>query len=223
MGTKAEMRLGLIAKEERYGLTLRGWIALVVVGVMVLGLGKAMLYPFLAVNKPVGADVMVVEGWLPDYALEIVVAEFQKGDYELLVTTGGDLAKGSYLSKYGNFADLTAATLIATGFDKEKIISIPSPKVNKDRTYETALRLQQWLHKNKPSIDAIDIYSLGPHGRRTWLLFDLVLGGEIQVGIVSLEGRDYEADSWWRSSSGVRTMLNETIAYIYVRFFFYPH
>jgi hypothetical protein len=34
------------------------------------------------VNQPAVADLLVVEGWLPDFALQAALAEFQKGPYE---------------------------------------------------------------------------------------------------------------------------------------------
>tara|TARA_Y100000588_G_scaffold165341_1_gene179364 strand:+ start:315 stop:968 length:654 start_codon:yes stop_codon:yes gene_type:complete len=217
------MRLGLIKKKERYGLTLRGWLVAGLMGVVFLAIAKSVLYPFLALSSPVRGSIMVVEGWLPDYALKVAVADFRMGDYELLITTGGPLGKGAYLAEYQNYADLMAATLTAKGFNKSKIVSIPAPTVRKDRTYATAVKVRQWLSKNKPSVSAIDVYSLGPHARRTRLLFDAAMGRDIRVGIISVASKDYEADGWWRSSDGVRTVLSETIAYIYAKFFFPPH
>jgi hypothetical protein len=49
------------------------------------------LHPFLAMNVPVDAQILVVEGWLPNYALKAAAAEFNKGNYSVLVTTGGPI------------------------------------------------------------------------------------------------------------------------------------
>ncbi len=38
---------------------------------------------FLSLNRPVKADVLVVEGWLPDYALEEAMAIFKQENYSL--------------------------------------------------------------------------------------------------------------------------------------------
>jgi hypothetical protein len=42
------------------------------------------------------------------------------------------------------------------------------------------------------------------------------------VGIISVPDPDYDASHWWRSSDGVREVLDEGIAYIYAKFFFWP-
>ena len=68
----------------------------------------------------------------------------------------------------------------------------------------------------------VDIYSLGTHSRRSWLLFQYVFNPDIAVGIVSIESRSYDSGKWWKSSSGVRSVLSETIAYFYARFIFSP-
>lgn len=50
------------------------------------------LHPFLSPTKRAkGANALVVEGWLPDYALYEAVKEFKTGNYRQLITTGGPL------------------------------------------------------------------------------------------------------------------------------------
>ncbi len=42
---------------------------------------------FLSLNRPVKSDVLVVEGWLPDYALEEAMAIYKREDYKKVITT----------------------------------------------------------------------------------------------------------------------------------------
>ena len=42
----------------------------------------------LSKTARVNANILLVEGWLPDYALEIAYKEFQKNGYEYIFTTG---------------------------------------------------------------------------------------------------------------------------------------
>ena len=51
---------------------------------MIMSVGAA-LYPFLSKSQLVPAKVMVVEGWLPDYALQQAVSEFQEKSYERML------------------------------------------------------------------------------------------------------------------------------------------
>ncbi|HLO50708.1 MAG TPA: YdcF family protein [Kamptonema sp.] len=177
------------------------------------------IYPFLAVNAPVvKADVLVVEGWLPDYAVESAIAEFKKFEYRQLITTGLPLSKGYYLAEYKNYAELTAATCIALGFDKDKLVAVPAPNVIKNRTLASAIALKDWLSTSNLKVKSIDVFTLGAHARRTWMLFKEVLSPEIEVGIIAAKPQDYDAETWWKSSEGFRTVTGEIIAYIYARF-----
>lgn len=43
---------------------------------------------YLSKSEIVNANILIVEGWLPDYALKMASEEFQKHDYKYIVTTG---------------------------------------------------------------------------------------------------------------------------------------
>ncbi|WP_245876056.1 YdcF family protein [Tychonema bourrellyi] len=146
------------------------------------------------------------------------IAEFKKGKYRQLITTGTPLSKGYYLAEYKNYAELTAATCIALGFDQDKIVAVPAANVLKYRTAASAIALRDWLATSALKVDAINLYSLGTHARRSWLIFQEVLNPEIKVGIISAETQDYNPQEWWKSSEGFRTVTGEIIAYLYARF-----
>lgn len=101
------------------------------------------IHSFLALNAPVNGNILVVEGWLCGEVLKSAVSRFEQGGYEYLVTTGGPLVRGSHLSEYVSFAELSAAILTASGFDPGSLVVIPSPPVARDRTYASALALQR--------------------------------------------------------------------------------
>ncbi|HBB30514.1 MAG TPA: cytosine deaminase [Cyanobacteria bacterium UBA9273] len=178
----------------------------------------ANIYPFLAVNSPIAADVLVVEGWLPDYAIKGAISEFNRGSYRKLITTGIPLPKGYYLAEYKSFAELSAATLLALGFNQEQLVAIPASNVIQHRTYTTAVALREWLLTSDLNVKSINLYTYGPHTRRSWIIFKAVLAPEIKVGAIAAQPQEYDAQAWWQSSEGVRTVIGEAIAYIYARF-----
>lgn len=175
---------------------------------------------FLSLNHPIEAKILVVEGWMPDYALEKAKSEFEKGGYQMLITTGGPLSKGFFLSEYKTHAELAAATLRAIGFPNDKLSSVSAPKVRKDRTFASAVALKRWFVDNNIKDTKFNIVSLGAHARRTLLLFKKAFDDEYCIGIIAIENEDYNSHKWWNSSSGVRSVLNELIAYCYAAFFF---
>jgi hypothetical protein len=67
-------------------------------------------------------------------------------------------------------------------------------------------------------VGSINLYTFDVHSRRSWLIFKRVFAPEIEIGTIVLEPLNYEPKSWWTSSAGVKTIIFETIAYLYVRF-----
>ena len=54
----------------------------------------ANLYPFLAPDKAPHEGVMVVEGWIHDFALDEAVLMYRAGDYSKMVCTGTPIETG---------------------------------------------------------------------------------------------------------------------------------
>jgi len=210
---------GLISKRERYGLTFKGYMILGGTSIVLLVLVAFNLYPFLAINDPVAGEIMVVGGWLPDYAFASAVNDFKKGKYKLLVTIGSPFDVGSPLRKYGTSADLAAKIIKEIGFDEEKLVALSIPNVKRNRHYQSPLQLKKWLQSNDLNIKALNIYELGPHARRSRLLFMRVFAPDVDVGVIAVSSKDYEPIRWWAYSSGVRHVLGEAIDYIYAKFF----
>jgi hypothetical protein len=216
------VRLGLIKRRNVWLPTWRGWVIVFLVAAAGLIIGLPRLHAFLAVNQPISSEVMVVEGWLPDFALKKAVQTFKSQNYHLLVVTGGPIGTGQMLVKYNNYAELAATILEQLGLEKSLMVVIPAPAVIQDRTYASAVALKNWLAASQLSVKTINLVTLGAHARRSRLLFEQALGPGIPVGILAVEDPGYDPRHWWRSSLGVRTTLGELIAYGYARCWFNP-
>lgn len=210
---------GLVSYQPRWGLTLRGWFILLLITTVGIILLIFELQPFLAYHAPITADALIVEGWVGDDALKSAIIEFERGDrYQLLITTGIPLESGKYLLKYDNFAELSQATLIALGADRRYLKAIPTPKVKRDRTLQSAIAVRQWLDSSNLDIKAVNVLSADVHSRRSSLLFKGVFEPEIAVGTIAHSPLDYDPQIWWNSSNGVRKVISEAIAYVYAKF-----
>jgi hypothetical protein len=206
---------GLLEYKSQWTLTLQGWaLLLLALGAIAL-IFLTQIQPFLAVSQPIKAEVLVVEGWMGDEALQGAIAEFKNGNYQLIVTTGMPLSRGSYFVAYKNYAELAAATLTTLGIRADQIVIVPTPKVNINRTLASALVLKAWLSRSHPSIQSLNLFSFDVHTRRSWLLFKKVLEPETKVGCIAYPSEDYDLRRWWTSSEGVKAILSETIAYLY--------
>lgn len=202
--------------------TWRGLLAVVVFAAAATWVAAISVYPFLAVNAPAQRGVLVVEGWLPDYALKEAIQEYANGGHSKLYVTGGPLEAGAPLSEYRSYAELGAAVLMRLGMDTNALEAVPAPKVRADRTYASALALRRHLAASGRASGNLTVVSEGPHARRSRLLFAKAFGPEVRIGIISITPEYYEPRRWWRSSQGVRTVIGETLAYMYARLVFSP-
>lgn len=216
-------RFGLLETRECLKLTWRGrfLVGLICVALVVF-LARA-IHPFLAVNHPLQGGALVVEGWLWDGALEQAKEEFKRNRYDKIYVTGGPLLQGTYLSEFQNYAQLGASTLWKLGLSRESVEPVPAPGVRQDRTYASAVALKQRLRERGVTPKNLHVLSVGPHARRTWLLFGKAFGDEVPIGITALDEQEYDPQRWWRTSAGVRAVIDELVAYAYARLFFWPN
>ena len=206
--------------------TWQGWLVIACVVAGMMAITAREIHPFLAMNatshdRDSGA-ALVVEGWLPDYALDEVVNEFRRSEYRKLYVTGGPMERGAFLSEFGTYADLGAEILIRKGLTAGVIQAVPSTEAGKDRTYNSAVVLHAWLRRNGVLPQTLHVVSLGAHARRTRLLFEKAMGDGAIIDITAVRNIHYDPERWWMSSEGVRTVIDETLAYFYARLLFRP-
>jgi hypothetical protein len=211
-------KIRLIKRQQMWTLTVQGWVIAIALIISFISFAITHIHPFLAVSAPIKADILVIEGWIPDFGIEQALTEFNSGSYRQIVTTGGSVDKGYYLAQYNNFAEITAATFKKLGLEPEKVVAVPVTRVIKDRTYASAAEFEQWLSNSDLKVESINLFSFDTHTRRSWLLYKKILAPKIKVGVIAAKTRDYNPNKWWVSSEGVRTVMSETIAYIYARF-----
>ncbi len=171
------------------------------------------LYPFLARQAPVPAEILVVEGWVADDQLAQAAAWAAAHGAQKIIATGGPIEMGSYLAEYKTYAEMTQARMQALGLgEKFELAAVPAAKVRRGRTRESARALQAALGLER---GAFNVASEGPHARRSWRAFREVFGDGVEVGSVALVPAEYGAGDWWRCSEGVRAVVGEAIAYGY--------
>jgi hypothetical protein len=212
----------LIDKRERWGLTLWGWLVMATLaGVALLGAVRN-IHGFLASEYPVRGEVLVIEGWIPDYAISEAVSEFEGNGYRLLIAVGGPITLGSHVSGFKSYAELAYARLKALGIDEGLIVVLETEDIARDRTYQSARAVKQWTSSNLAGLWGLDVSTLGAHARRSRLLYRKAFGNGVAVGVIAARDQGYDSSAWWRTSSGVRTVVGEFIAYGYAALLFRP-
>ena len=213
----------LTKKKECNALT---WQAkLLILGILAFA-GYYMLsqFPlFLSKNKPVHGDYLVLDGSMSDYSVKKAIKIFNKNNYQTIFTTGGELSVGYYLVEEKTLAELTRSTFLELGFDSTKVVAIAGGNVLTNRTYTSGLSLKKYFKDHNIKKAQVDVVSMGCHSRRSMILFQMALGDNFEVGVYAIDDKTYNIKRWWKTSKGARTVISETIAFFYSRFFFYPN
>ncbi len=164
----------------------------------------------------------MVEGWIHDFALDDAITLFRRGDYEKIVCTGVQIETGSYIQQFKSYPEMTAQRLRKMGIPEEKIIVTVAAAAKKDRTYMSAVALREaFMAYNLESRD-LHLITVGPHGRRSRMLFQKALGPQYNIGVTCLEPSSYDPEDWFTNSEGVRGVIGEALAYTYAKLFFHP-
>ncbi len=200
-----------------------GWLAAVVLS---LALGLVVffgIHPFLAVTERApSASILVVEGWVPDYALVEGWKEFERGHYRRLLVTGVRGREGAGMDDNDTYAGWGAERMQKLVGQHKEIVAVPAFEAPRDRTYTSAVALGAWLARQHDPAKALNVVTMTAHARRSRLMFEKALGPHIDVGVIAITNRDYDPSRWWRYSEGVKEVLSEGAAYVYARLFFYP-
>ncbi len=216
------MKLALLKEHTGRRLTLRGWVLVALLSMAVFTGFTAGLYPFLAPESPPHEGLLVVEGWIHDFALDEAVHIYKTGNYSKIVCTGVPIETGSYIQAFKSYPEMTTARLLELGIDPSEIITAIGDETKKDRTYVAAIALREAFIAHNIEGTNIHLVTTGPHGRRSRLLFQKALGKEYHIGITCLEDSGYDPGRWYAYSEGVRKVIGELIAYTYAKLFFYP-
>lgn len=220
---RPQARWGIFVRKERWGLSWRGWLLFISVGLAAAYFVSLNVHPFLSETERVQANILVVEGWIHQYGIHAAAEEFKNGSYERVFTTGGPVeGNGRYVNDYQTSASVGADLLKKASVPDESLNMVPSHVIGRDRTYGAAVALRDWFRDHHMIVHSMNVLTEDCHARRTRLLYEKAFGKDVSVGIIAVSNPDYDPRYWWRYSDGVREVIGESIAYLYARLFFYP-
>ena len=176
---------------------------------------------FLAMREPVeGAEVLVVESWLADVSMEEVaeILRGEQGSYRDVWLVGPPVSHGTYLSpQYKSFAEVGRATLVELGVSAERLHVAPAVDVHRHRTFEAGNALRETLSAAGALPEKIDVATLDVHARRSRLVYSKLFP-DAEIGVIALAAPAYSGDDWFKSSSGMKNVIFEVIAFLYEKF-----
>jgi len=209
-----------VRRREVWQLT---WRARLLLLVFIVAIGIALARSvggFLAVNEPVNGEYLAVEGWMPAFAYRRAAELYRSRGYLKVIAVGA--VPDSEVSNGTPREFAAVGSLVAAGIPESAIVQAMGGQVHQDRTFHSALNVRKWLRSEGIESARIDVLTLGAHARRSRLMFAAALGPQVQVGVIAVPDPRFDLAHWWRTSEGVRSVIGETIAYVYARLFFDP-
>lgn len=150
------------------------------------------------------------------------VVKFKEGNYSLVLVPGSNMDRSLFFPGMKTVCEASSVILMYKGIPPEKIVPVYFKKVAKDRTYQSAIAVKNWLKSNKYNHVSLNLFTQSTHARRSWFLYKKATNGEFEIGIIASQPDDYNSKQWWKTSNGVRSVIDETVAYLYATIFFHP-
>jgi hypothetical protein len=147
---------------------------------------------------------------------KITVPYLYHSEYDMLKLDG----KLRFRNDITSTAQFARSRLINLGIDSTKITAVSSEKVSFNRTLTSALAFRKWLSLREKDITGINIISLGPHARRTWMTYNKILDEKYKIGIISVPE---ESDKQISGNRKVFKTLREILGIIYYWFILIPY
>ena len=208
-------RLRLFQRRTIWCPTFLGWLSILVLLTSPLVWWYNCGESYLSLTRRLPADVLVVEGWIGRNGIRAAAAEFEERGYKYVVASGGEVTGGGWAQGGWSYAEAAKRELISLGVPEDRIIVAFGGIAETQRTYESASSVWRALQARGIHPTALNVFTWGPHARRSQLVFAKVLGPGVQVGVIAWTPFSYQASPWWRSSDRARELLTETAGYVY--------
>lgn len=185
---------------------------------VLLGLGWVKtVYRFLAVNELARAtgvpDAVIMEGWVPMNAVQETARVFLRSGSSCLAVSGGNVEGGD--ERFASYAEFGAHRLRQTGIPPDKLLISAPFQRDRSRTCHDAAAIRGTIQERLGRVSELWLVTADVHGRRSGRIYRRVFGPEVRIRVHSVAPAGYNADSWWDSSNGVKTVVMESVSLLY--------
>jgi len=204
------------AGSTQSGIRVRSFLRVAAVVILLAAVAFLLIiHRFLAVSRPTGEGILVVEAWIPSEALPQAAQIFQSGSYRYLVVVGSQISTCDHSP---NYADLAAESLAKLVPAKNKIVRIAMPYQPANHTFATANGFKRWFLISDAGACCIDVYTVGVHARKSWITFESVLGSNYRVGVIAGPETSYNPKYWLVSRRGLWIVARNLAGYLYTKY-----
>ncbi len=195
--------------------TLWGLLLTFLILTLITYFGLRNLGNFLAYQKPIHSNILVVDGWMSEENLQLAAKYVKKNNYEFVITSGGPIKHKLLNPQHDYYAEQATFILKYYGTTPDKIITLPTPASAQNRTFLSAVTVRDWLDKHNPNYRSLDLFTSGVHSRRSHLLYETAFDDDKQIGVIVAPPIGYQLDQWWNSSTGAKGVLMEVISLVW--------
>jgi hypothetical protein len=169
---------------------------------------------FLSQQSPIPARMLVAEAWFADedQAVREIAAIVHRDGYRRVVAVGAQQPGGGTMA---SDSVRLAHRLRAAGLNDVDLVTIDFLASTRHRTYTSARAVRQWMDKNDPACDAVNVFTLGVHGRKSRILFQKALEPGVKVGVIAGTPTEYRPGWWFCSLRGIYLVARNTVGYLY--------
>ena len=167
---------------------------------------------FFSLTRPTVADVLIVEDWIGSDGIRAAAQEFKRGGYKYVVATGA-VPVESVEHDRSSYAEMARQELAESGISTERIIVASPGEIEHERTFKSAVVAWQAIQRRGVRPVGINVFTRGPHARRSRLVYEKVYGPDVPVGVIAFIPAGYSAKPWWRSSERRKCLLKELVGY----------
>jgi hypothetical protein len=75
--------------------------------------------------------------------------------------------------------------------------------------------VREWIEKHDRECDAVNVFTLAVHSRKSLILFRKALGPSFQVGVIAGAPTEYRPACWFCSPQGIYLVARNTVGYLY--------
>ena len=165
---------------------------------------------FFSLTRRLPAEALVADRWIGRDGIRAAAEEFKLGSYGYIVVTG-DMTEDR--RNQSDYAETAEQELIGLGIPKDRIITAPSSQVARQRTFVSVAAAWKALDTSGVRPKVINVFTLGPHARRSRLVYAKVFGPATQVGVIAFVPPKYEVEPWWLSKQRTLCLLKEFVGY----------
>jgi DUF218 domain len=210
------MRLRLVQRRTIWFPTWLGLFCLAVLFAIPLVWWCFCGESFLSLTDRLPAEVLVVEGWIGGNGVRAAATEFRSGGYQYVVATGGQCDDDKGWKDPGwSYAQGAANELGRAGIPREKIILARAENTERARTFESAVSVFQTLESLTIKPASINVFTWGPHARRSRLVYAKVYTNRARIGVISWLPATRPVEAWWQSSEQAKEFLTESVGYLF--------